>query len=305
MSRFMYPAVAALAALAIPAAAGADLRVAATLPGLAALAREVGGPDATVIALSSPKQDPHFVDPRPDLVVKLNRVHLLAVNGLDLEVGWLPPLLTAARNPAIVPGGAGHFDASAVVRRLDVPAGKVDRAQGDIHPGGNPHFLFDPRAAAAVARGMGEAMAAVDPAGAAGYRARAADLAGRLETLAAETAARFRALPPEARRVVVYHRSFPYLEDWLGLERIAEIEPKPGISPDPGHVAKVLAAMRERRVRVILQEDFYPAGTSKTLAGLARARLVTIPGGPDFAGGEGPVEWYRRFAGEVHDALAH
>lgn len=304
MSRFssFVPALLAVLALSAPGLAAAKLSVAATLPGLAAIAREVGGPDVEVVALSSPQQDPHFVDPRPDRVVTLNRADLLVVNGLELELGWLPPLLAAARNPALAPGGRGHLDASTLVRRREVPTGPVDRAQGDVHPGGNPHFLFDPAAAAAVARGVGERLATLDPTHGADYRARAAALAGRLEALAAETAARFRALPAEARRVVVYHRSFPYLEAWLSLERVAEVEPKPGVSPDPAHVAKVLQAMRARSARVILQEDFYPTGTSKTLAGLAGARLVVLPAAP--ADGEGIVDWYRRIVAGVERALA-
>jgi zinc/manganese transport system substrate-binding protein len=296
--------VAALAAVAAPAPAAAKVQVAATLPGLAAIARDVGGPDAEVIALSSPKQDPHFVDPRPDLVVRLNRTDLLIVNGLDLEVGWLPPLLTGARNPKLAPGGPGYLDASTLVTRLEVPAGPVDRARGDIHPGGNPHVLFDPRADAAIARGVGDRLAAVDPAHAAGYRARAGELAGRLEALAALQAARFRALPAAARRVVVYHRSFPYLEDWLGLEQVAELEPKPGIAPDPGHVAQVLATMRSTGARAILQEEFYPSGTGKTLAELAQAQLVVVPAAPRFADGEGIVAWSERLAEGVYRALA-
>jgi zinc/manganese transport system substrate-binding protein len=292
----------AVACIAAPAAAAAKVQVAATLPGLAAIAREVGGPDAEVLALSSPKQDPHFVDPRPDLVVRLNRTDLLVANGLDLEIGWLPPLLQGARNPRLSPGGPGYFDASTLVTRLEIPGGPVDRARGDIHPGGNPHFLFDPRADAAIARGVGERLAAIDAAHAADYRARAAALAGRLEALAAEQAAWFRALPPEARRVVVYHRSFPYLEDWLGLEQVAELEPKPGIAPDPGHVAQVLGTMRATNARAILEEEFYPSGTGKTLAELAKAKLVVIPAGP--REGEGIVDWSRRVAQEVYGGLA-
>ena len=303
MYRFLF-SVLALATLSAPAGAAAKLRVAAPLPGLAAIAREVGGSGTDVFSFSSPQQDPHFVDPRPDLVVRLNRAELLVLNGLDLEVGWLPPLLTASRNAKLSPGGPGYLDASTLVQTREVPAGRVDRAQGDVHPGGNPHFLYDPRQAAKVARGVGERMAALDPTGATGYRSRAADLAERLEALAGEEADRFRALSPEARRVVVYHRSFPYLEAWLGLERVAEVEPKPGVSPDPAHVAQVLGTMRARQVRAILQEDFYPAATPQTLARLAAARLVVLPAAPRFAEGEQIAAWHRRLAGEVYRALA-
>ena len=276
-------------------------KVVATTPTLGALAREVAGPGSSVTVLASPKQDPHYVDPRPDLVLVLNDADLLVANGLDLEVGWLPTLQRGARNPRIQPGAAGFLDASTLVEKLDVPQA-VDRAMGDIHPGGNPHYLLDPRAAAKVARGLGERLAAVDPGGAEGYRARASAAASGLEALAAAQAARFAALPEARRTVVAYHRSLPYLASWLGLTIAVEIEPKPGIPPDPAHVARVLQTMRARGVKVILQEAYYPSSTSKTLAHLGAAKLVLLPGGA--AEGESAAAHYQALADELYRALA-
>lgn len=293
--------VVALFALPLPAAA--KLRVVASLPTLGALARDVGGDDVEVEVLSSARQDPHYVDPRPDLIVKLSQADLLVQNGLELEIGWLPKLLVGARNDRIQPGAPGHFDASTLVTPLEVPTGRLDRAMGDIHPGGNPHFLFDPRAVAAVARGLGARLATLDPPNAAAHAARAEAVAGKLEALAREERARFDALTPTQRRIVVYHRSFPYLLDWLGLSSVAEVEPRPGISPDPGHVAKVLGTLRSSGARAVLQESFYPSKTSQTLAQLAGVKLIVVPGGADFGAGQTTEAWLRAISQEVLRAL--
>lgn len=287
------------AALLGAAPAEAKVRVVATLPTLAAIVSEVGGDRVDVEALASPGEDPHHVDPRPNLIVKLNRADLLVVNGLDLEAGWLPPVQASARNGAIQTGGRGWMDASASVRRLEVPT-RVDRAAGDIHAGGNPHFLFDARAAAAVANAVAAKLAEMDPAHAGEFAGRAAAVTSGLEAVAAEARARVGRLPADRRKVVSYHRSFPYLYEWLGLEEVATVEPRPGIPPDPGHVSSVLGRMKATSTRVIVQEDFYPRKTGETLARLASGEVVVVPAAPR----ESVAAYYRRLAGEVIDALS-
>lgn len=144
------------------APAHAKVKVVATLPDLAALTTAVGGDLVEVRALASPDEDPHYVDPRPDFILALNRADMVVLNGMQLEASWLNPLLVQARNGKVQSGAPGHVDASTVVQALEVPA-TVDRAQGDVHPGGNPHFLFDPRAARPVATLIGQRLAAIDP----------------------------------------------------------------------------------------------------------------------------------------------
>ena len=266
--------LAASLAAAAPGQAFAKLKVVATLPSLAALAQEVGGDLVEVEALAAPTEDPHYVDPRPNLVLKLNRADLLVANGLELEIGWLPPLQAQARNGDVMAGGKGFLDASMFVERQEIPGGKIDRAMGDIHPGGNPHYLFDPRAGARVAQAIADRMAALDPDHAGSYAGRAAVLVASLQGFARSEAARFRALPDAQRQVVTYHKSFTYLLDWLGLKEVATVEPRPGIPTDPGHVAAVLSTLRSTSTRVILQEEYYPRSTSETLGRLAPARVV-------------------------------
>ncbi|MFT3771398.1 MAG: metal ABC transporter substrate-binding protein [Minicystis sp.] len=261
------------------ARAEAAVLVVTTTPDLAAIARQVGGPRVEVESLALPTQDPHFVDARPNLALRLNKADLLVLQGLSLEVGWLPVLLTGARNPKIQPGAAGYLDASTVISPLEVPSGEVTRAQGDIHPGGNPHYLQDPRNGAKVGRAIADQLGKIDPADAAGYEERAGRLEKEATGLAARLAEKAATLDASRRKVVVYHRSWTYLERWLGLNEIGAVEPKPGIPPDPGHVAALLAAMRSQGARAILAESYYPQTTTRLLAEKSGAALVILPGG--------------------------
>lgn len=279
--------------------AQAKLKVVSSLPDLAAIAAEVGGEYVEVSALAGPTIDPHYVDPRPSLILVLSRADLLLVNGLQLESAWLTPLSNNARNSAILPGAPGYFDASTVVQRLAVPNQRIDRAMGDIHPGGNPHFTFDPRRAAPIASAIAVRLAQLDPEHAAAFAANEARLHESLDRFAVQQAARFAKLEAARRKVVAYHMSLIYLWDWLGLEQVATLEPKPGIAPTPSHVAQVLKQMRSTQTRVIVQEGFYPTGPSQTLSTLAKAKLVVVPGATDFGSGQS----YLTHLQEVTDAI--
>ncbi|MBM4346054.1 MAG: zinc ABC transporter substrate-binding protein [Deltaproteobacteria bacterium] len=278
------------------------LQVVATLPSLAALAREVAGSYAAVECLLSPRQDPHYADARPNLILSLHRADLLVVNGLELEVGWLPGLARQARNPKIQTGAAGYFDASMAVLRLQVP-GQVDRAMGDIHPGGNPHFHLDPRAAAHIAVALGKSLSTLDPAHAAEYAKNASVLSARLRALAAEIAQRFAALPEAERRLAVYHDSLVYLVDWLHLKQVIAVEPRPGIPPDPGHLAKVVATVRTTGARALVQEEYYPRAASDQVAKLTGMRVAVVAGGPQFSANQRYEDYVRGVAKTLYEAL--
>lgn len=284
--------------------AQASLRVAASTPDLAALVAEIGGEHVTVTSLSRPNEDPHYVDPKPSLVITLARADLLVFNGLDLEIGWLPPIRINSRNSAIQMGGAGDFDASRHIEPMETHL-ESNRAMGDIHPGGNPHFLYDPRNGARIATALGNKLAELEPEKRAFFVKSARAVADKLMTLAKQETARFAALKPEQRRVITYHRSLVYVLDWLGLDRPMTIEPRPGISPSPSHVARVLGVMRAQNVRTILQERFYPTKTSETLGRLANAKVVTLAGGASFAKkGELYSERIKTMAEAIYGTLA-
>jgi zinc/manganese transport system substrate-binding protein len=262
-------------AIAAAPAAAKSLHVVATVGDLGAIAREVlGGGEVTVLA--RPTQDPHFVDAKPNLILDLNRADALLAMGLDYEIGWLPVLVRGARNAAIQLGGPGYVDASTMIAPLEVPSGRVDRSMGDIHPGGNPHFTLDPRNGVRIARGLAERFGRLDPAGQQGYVNNAEAFARRLEARIADWQ-RLMA-PHQGAGVVTYHKSFVYFTSWLGLQEVDELEPKPGIPPNPPHIAEVVARMRARKVNAILQERWYPSSTASVVAQQTGAKLVLIAG---------------------------
>lgn len=260
------------------------LRVVATTPDLAAIAREIGGGHAQITALALPSQNPHFVDARPSLVLELNKADLLLVVGLELEVGWLPTLLQGARNANIQPGARGYLDLSRHVKLLDVPKQKIDRSMGDVHAGGNPHYTYDPRAVGPVAKAIAARMVELDPAHEAVYRQNLDRFTAELEK--ARTGWEKRMEKFRGEPIVAYHQSWTYLADWLGLKPIAFLEPKPGIPPNPTHVAMVLKSAREHGVKVLLQEEYFPDTASALVAKKIPASLVKLPGGTDFRKGE-------------------
>ncbi|MDH5675014.1 MAG: zinc ABC transporter substrate-binding protein [Myxococcales bacterium] len=286
-----------LAALMPAQAALAELRVVTTTSDLAAIAKAVGGDRVEVTALSLHTQDPHFVDARPHLTLALARADLLLQVGLELEVGWLPTLQTGSRNARIQRGAPGHLDCSQLVARLEVPTGRVDRSMGDVHPGGSPHYLMDPRRAEKVAAGVAERMAKLDAGLAAHYRAGAARFAKALRSARGGWEKRLAKL--RGKPVIAYHRSFAYLADWLGLRVVAHVEPKPGVSPNPRHIAHVLMLTRSQGVRAILQESYYPANASRALAERSSAQLVIIPGGPDMRRGESYLDFVAALVGRL------
>jgi zinc/manganese transport system substrate-binding protein len=283
-------ALAAAALLAAPLAARAGPRVVTTTEGLAALAREVAGDAARVESLSRGVQDPHFVDANPMLAVKLRNADLLVDVGLDLEAGWLPPLVVQSRNGRILPGGPRRLTAASAVAVLDAPAGPVDRSRGDLHAGGNPHFLADPRRAVKVAAAIAGRLAELDPEHAEGYRARAAAFAARIDAARARWEAAL--APLRGARIFTHHRTLPYFLDWSGLVSAGELEPRPGVPPPPGHLAALVERARREGVRAVVVENHYDARSGEVVAKHAGARLVTIPGD---VGGEPGAATYEAY----------
>jgi zinc/manganese transport system substrate-binding protein len=264
--------------------ARAKLQVVATVPDLAAITMAVGGDRVEVTSLTLPTQDPHFVDARPHLALKLNRADLLLEVGLELEVGWLPVLLTGARNAAIQKGNDGNLDCSEVVQLKDVPRVKVDRSMGDIHPGGNPHYLVDPDNAIRVGRAVAARLGKLDPAGGATYQKNV----GRFAEELSKARQRWQKdlAPYQGTLVVPYHKSWVYFTDTVGLKIVEHLEPKPGIPPSAQHVLRVIQTMRAQKVRLLLQEEYYPDRTAKLVADKTGAALLVLPGGTHLRQGE-------------------
>jgi ABC-type Zn uptake system ZnuABC Zn-binding protein ZnuA len=302
-----------LLVLAAPAVAE-PLRVVTSVTDLADLARRVGGDAVAVESLVRGPQDPHFVDPRPTFVRRLHEADLYVEMGLSLEIGWSPVLLQSARNPRIRPGGPGYVDASRAVAPLEVPAGAVDRSQGDVHVGGNPHYLSDPLNGLRVARLLAERLAAARPDAAATFAANAAaferallerlvgpELAARLpadELVAAIEAGRLDAPPggwlgqlagARGVRAVQDHRLWPYFARRFGLELVGQLEPIPGIAPTTAHLTEVVELVRARGVRVLLASPYFDPRHAATVADRTGIPVVTLahqtgalPGADDY-----------------------
>ncbi len=265
--------VISMTVLAPSGTARAKLEVVTTIPDFGAIAQEVGGPHLRVTALVKPTQDPHFVDARPSLMVDLNRADLLLVTGMELESGWLPPLMTGSRNPDIQRGADGYLDCSTLIQPMEVRA--PDRAQGDIHPGGNPHYWTDPRNGLAIARGIARRLIRLDASHEADFHRRLQSFVEKLQARMADWERRL--APHRGTRVVVYHESWVYFLNWAGFVRAGALEPKPGIPPKPSHVATLIKRVKGQGVKYVIQESFYPTNLSRIFARKSGATLKVLP----------------------------
>jgi zinc/manganese transport system substrate-binding protein len=261
--------------LSFSSAALAKVNVITTLPSFADIAKNVGGDEVNAVSLTRGTQDPHFVDAKPDLMLSLNKADLLIRAGLGLEDGWLPPLLVGSRNAKIQNGTEGNLDASSVMPLKDVPKSPLDRAQGDVHPGGNPHFMLDPRNGITLANAIAERLAKLDPSKAEDFRKRAAaygaDLKKHIEQWDKELK------PFAGTSVVTYHKSWIYFLDWAHFKEAATVEPKPGIPPSPEHVVQLIQSMKQQKIKLILMEPFYPKGVAQDVAQQTGAKLLVLP----------------------------
>lgn len=269
------------AALLVPALARAEISVFACEPEWGALAGELGGDKVTVRDATSARQDPHFVRARPSLIAAVRRADLVICTGAELEIGWLPLLLRKGNNREVQPGRPGNLVAADYVDKLEVPL-VLDRSLGDIHPQGNPHIHTDPRNVLLVARELAARLAAVDPANGDYYRNRLDDFRGRWS----EATARWESLGASlrGRPVVVQHKSWVYLIDWLGLDVIVTIEPKPGIPPSPSHLETVLVTLKEKPAEVIIHAGYESPKPSQWLSERTGIPVVNLPytvGGKD------------------------
>lgn len=250
------------------------LKVVTTIETLADLARYVGGNQVTVQSLGKGYQDPHFVEAKPNLMVALNQADLLVRVGLDLEVGWLPPLVLGSRNPRIAVGQPGDFDGSTVIELLDVPVSKVDRSQGDIHPSGNPHYWLPPVNAVRLAKGISERLSQLRPSSREYFSARFQAFVAELKTKAAGWEGLSKKLA--GTKVATYHKSFSYVSQWLKLDERGYVESKPGVPPSPKHLATLIAQLREEKVPLLLVESYYNRSIADDVGAKSGARVVAV-----------------------------
>lgn len=256
------------------APAQAALRIFACEPEWAALVQELGGERVSVFSATTAQQDPHRIEARPSLIARMRQADLLVCTGLELESSWLPLLLQQSGNPRVQPGQPGHFIAGLRVRRLEVPS-SIDRAQGDVHPSGNPHIQLDPRNILRVAQALGARMGELDPAQATVYAAGLRDFTARWE--AAITRWQAQAAPLQGLGVVPHHKDMVYLLAWLGMREVGNLEPKPGLEPSSAHLAQLLGQLQHDPAKLVLRTPYQSERASQWLAERAGIRAVMLP----------------------------
>ncbi len=254
-----------------------------TTEDLADLARQVGREKVQVEALIPGDADPHYMDARPDFILKASRARILCRVGLDLEAGWLPQVLRQSRNSRIMAGGTGDCDAGRGVRILEKPPAGADRSMGDFHAYGNPHYWLDPVNAAIAARNILDALIRTDPVHEKEYRANYDRLHRRLKELTLRELKRMQ--PYRGRAVAVHHREFVYLAHRFGFRIAVSLEEKPGVPPSAAYLQKVVKTMKREKIGVILLSPYAPRSYADRVAERTGARVVVLPISVNVRGG--------------------
>jgi zinc/manganese transport system substrate-binding protein len=266
----LVPAAALLAA----APALADLKVATSLSDLASVAQLVGGKHVSALSLCPGFSDPHFVPAKPSLMKAIQHADVFISTGLELDAGWLPLVLPGSRNPKIQPGARGFVDASQGVDVLEKPSGTVSRAEGDIHPLGNPHYYLDPKALEVVADHLAQVFSDLDAANAAEYAANAKQFGGKIEASLAKWQKQLE--PYEGAAILPYHRNFIYFSERFGLKLFGTVEPKPGIPPNPRYISELAASMKKEGVKLVVYQPYYDADAAHQVAKVAGGSALEI-----------------------------
>ncbi len=294
---FRFAILIAAAALAFagispaPAQAAAKLYVVTATTDLADLAKQVGGDRIEVESIAKGYQDPHFVEAKPSFLLKLKHADLLIVVGLQLEIGWLPPLITQSGNPRIQPAASGYLDASQFAEILEIPKGQVTRAEGDVHPLGNPHYWLDPDNGLRIAKGIEQKLAEMRPDDASYFAQRYLAFSQRLQQEAKKWDEQMK--PYHGRKIVTYHRSWPNFAKRFDLNVVGYVEPRPGIPPSPAHTVELIQMMRREGVRTILVEPYFDLKTPNAVARETRAQVVVMT--PSVGGEKEVTDYFKLF----------
>jgi ABC-type Zn uptake system ZnuABC Zn-binding protein ZnuA len=317
-----YTEICRAAILAILTAAGLSfgtaaqaqrLQVCCSVPDLASLVQAIGGDNVSVTAFAKGTEDPHFIEARPSFVKSLSQANLLVMLGLEMEAGWSPVVLQSARNQAVMPGNVGYLDASTAIRPLDIPTGVIDRSMGDIHAGGNPHYLLDPICGMQVARLIRDKLSELRPDQKPYFDERYEDFCRQLAVMLVgeQLARKYKPddipklcllfehgklesylksqkedtqlggwlgmmLPYYGTKVVDDHNMWPYFARRFGLRVIAHMEPKPGVPPTTQHLSDVAQQMKNQQVRLVLANPYYDPRHAEFLASNTGAKVANV-----------------------------
>ena len=274
MKRIKFFAALITLILGVPLFAAGKLKVVTTIADLASITQEVGGDRVDVTSVAKGYQDPHFVEPKPSFLLLLRNADLLEVVGLELEIGWLPPLLEQSRNDKIRVGARGYLDVSQGVEILDKPTASVNRSMGDVHPMGNPHFWLDPANAVRIAIQVENRLAELRPADTKYFEQRLNDFKIRINNANKRWTAAM--APYRGAKIVTYHNSWPNFAKHFGLNVVGYVEPKPGVPPSPSHTLELIQLMKAQGVKVIAMEPYFDIKTPQSVAEQTGAKVVIL-----------------------------
>jgi zinc/manganese transport system substrate-binding protein len=277
--------------LPLPTRADSKLQVMTTTTDLASIAQEIGGDKISVESIARGYQDPHFVDPKPSFLLKLSRAQLLIVVGLELEIGWLPPLITQSSNSRIQVGAPGYLDASRFARILELPTGQVTRAEGDVHPLGNPHYWLDPDNGLRIAKGIQNKLSEMRPSDANYFAERYEAFEKRLKESDEKWQAQMK--PYAGRKVVSYHRSWPNFAEHFHLDVVGYVEPRPGIPPSPKHTVELIGLMKREGVKIIMVEPYFDLKTPNSIARDTDGKVIVLM--PSVGGEKEITDYFKLF----------
>jgi ABC-type Zn uptake system ZnuABC Zn-binding protein ZnuA len=286
-------AFALFAALILPMSsqAAGTLQVMTATTDIAALAQEIGGDKVTVESIARGYQDPHFVEAKPSFLLKLRKTDLLMVVGLELEIGWLPPLITQSTNPKIQVGGPGYFDASRFAQILEMPTGQVTRAEGDVHPLGNPHYWLDPQNGLRIAKGIRDKFSEMRPSDGPYFAQRYSAFEQHLKQADQKWLDEMK--PYAGRKIVTYHRSWPNFAKHFNLNVIGYVEPRPGIPPSPQHTVELIKQMKSDNVKIIAVEPYFDLKTPNAIARETGGQVVVLI--PSVGGEKEITDYFKLF----------
>jgi zinc/manganese transport system substrate-binding protein len=260
--------------MALSAPVSARLNILACEPEWAALATSLGGEHVTAYSATTAFQDPHYIEARPSLIAKTRTADLLVCTGAELEVGWLPVLLRQSGNAVVQDGAGGHFLAAQQVERIEIPT-VLDRSQGDVHASGNPHVHWDPYRLLSIAQSLSERLIALDGTHAAYYKRRYQAFAEKWHrqiVIWEKQAAMLK-----GKKAIVHHKNWSYLLDWLGINMVGDLEPKPGLPPTSAHLSQLLQTVRKTEIDFILIANHQNDQGAQWLGNKSAIPVISLP----------------------------
>lgn len=272
------------------------INVFACEPEWASLVQILGGDKVSVFSATTALQDPHHIQARPSLIAKARRADLLICTGAELEAGWLPLLLRKSGNGKILTGQPGHFMSSDHVTLLEKPK-LLDRSQGDVHADGNPHIHLDPHRIILIAEALAKTLSRIDPDSQIDYQNNWTSFKDTWSRAIIKWEQQSQ--PLRGKKIVVNHNSWVYLEDWLKLERVATLEPKPGIATSSAHLTQVLAELKQHQADMILYATYQNDKAVRWLAQKTHIPVVALPF--SVSSDENLFQWYDSIINQLLD----